>query len=933
MKAVIERFEEAAAGPGPIRLGSDAGALPPDELVEAVKRLPLQSIPRALTLSEALLRIEDAEAWRRARFLAARAHVLCYANRFEEAMAALAEARTFAEVAPSPAEPAWIELASVQPLARLGRMAEAERAAAGAAAIFASAGERIGQGKALLNLGIVQRMRGRPAESVATFEGAIGLVVGDPFLSAAIASNRAEALQDLDRFAEAERSFEDALAGFVASSHEHAAAIVEGNIADLMSRQGKLDLALERYERVRARFEAAGAEADVARLLAEESDVLGTIGAERAALTAYAGSIPALERAGLAQELARARLGLGLILLRAGRTADARRTLAAALESLENTDNLVLAAQCRIVLASLAVRAGRLREVPADAAAALEALADRPAQRTHAVAELVDARLDAGDLDLGSEVEKLERRADELSLGPLRARVAHLRGRWLGASGRAAEATVAFARAVRDADALRGSLRAEPLRIAFSHSRASVFHDAFAAGLEEGGPRGLALAFEAVERLRARSLLEAMGSRAAQGAAQGPGSEAIRRLDAIERDINVLYSSLAVASVRRQPTAAAIDSNRLSRLEAEAATLRERVARNDDVNAVFASPLSLDEACQAVPEGAAVVMFGVEGEALSALVLRAGTVRAVRRFAARGQIATARERADFALADLFGADASRARDPLWRRSLARLGELILDPLAAHLDGTDRVWVCPSTELHGLPWGLLPLGGSPAMERLAIGVTPGVSVGIRLARAGGAPGGGSLAVGFSDEIAPGMEREAAEVALALPGTTLLAGELATSGRVLDAMPRAAVVHIAAHCIFSPWHPMSSRVRLADRWATARELAGAVRPGASIVLAGCETGASAGDAGEDRQGFVHGLLSAGAREVIASMWPLHDRTAVRVVTDMFRRSANRPGSSPTPTKGLSIALRDAQLGALRSGVPPQWWGGLVSTGGVG
>src|SRR5690606_13453045 len=119
-------------------------------------------------------------------------------------------------------------------------------------------------------------------------------------------------------------------AAFEQAGVARAAAIVEGNLADLMARQGRFHQALAYFERARRRLGQTDAPGDVARLEAERAETLAAAGLHQEAADCLCEVLGSLRRHGMAWEAARARAALGRALLRLGRQAEAEQTLAAA---------------------------------------------------------------------------------------------------------------------------------------------------------------------------------------------------------------------------------------------------------------------------------------------------------------------------------------------------------------------------------------------------------------------------------------------------------------------------------------------------------------------------------------------------------------------------------------------------------------------------
>ena len=98
----------------------------------------------------------------------------------------------------------------------------------------------------------------------------------------------------------------------------------------------------------------------------------------------------------------------------------------------------------------------------------------------------------------------------------------------------------------------------------------------------------------------------------------------------------------------------------------------------------------------------------------------------------------------------------------------------------------------------------------------------------------------------------------------------------------------------------------------------------------VLSACETARGPRVAGEGTFALSRGFLAAGARRVVASLWPVEDRSSGELVGELFRRiaSAEKHGSSLDD----AIALRDAKkkLRADPKWADPFYWAGFVISG---
>ena len=887
---------------------ADLVAVP--EVCAEIKRLALSDLPRAMILSEFLASLAGDDDPDGHHVYAARAHVLSYAGRLDDALAAQARALTSAKRHGAARDVGLVELASVQALARSGRLSEALACAERAADLLRDPSDTPSRGKALLNAGIVLRMLGKTEEALARFDASATLLAGDDLSSGAVMSNRAEALLDLDRFDQAADAFAAALERFERGDHRHAAAIVQGNLADLLSRQGRLDEALPAFERARTLYESCSATADAARLAAEQAEAFETAGAYDAAIRGYAEALAVLRTVSLARESARAAAGLGRAMLAAGMPregADMLRQAVADLAAIGATD--AAAESSALVLASR-VRAG---EIVASAELDPPGLDDRPVRQARARAEVAEALLDAGRLDDAERlVMSLCAAESAWSNAPLRARAAHLRGRVMLAHGRAAAASEELRRAVMLAESVRGTLRGDALRSSWGEARRAVYQDCAIACLDEGSATSVDLAFDAIERMRCRGV--------ARGSSLTPSNAdaRLRELASITQELNVYYADLGGRSAK------AVDAAELrakiASLESAAQRLRDRLEASGDGAAAKVSVLPLEAVRADLPADAAGLSFFREGDSLSCLMVSREGVVVMRRMAREADVRAALRRARYCVERLLVDGTPRDHDGL-NASLRTLASLVVEPLHPTLRRAASIAISAPAWLGDVPWAALPFDGRLVIEQLTPAHVWGLSSVVHLARAPRAHG-PLLAVGVADQLAPAMEREAMLTAATRPDGVALTGDAATAERVLRELHRCSTAHLATHFEFSSMFALSSRVRLHDRWVTAREIARAVRPGCELTLASCESGRGGASEDEGSHAMIGVLMDAGVRAVAATRWRLHDDTAL----EMF------PRVHASTTAGLAHRVAMAQRDMHAGGCPVWRGGGVFVSGGL-
>jgi CHAT domain-containing protein/Tfp pilus assembly protein PilF len=471
-------------------------------------------------------------------------------------------------------------------------------------------------------------------------------------------------------------------------------------------------------------------------------------------------------------------------------------------------------------------------------------------------------------------------------------------------------------------------------------------------------------ALEALERFRARSLLDRLSSR---DLAFGRSGEA-DRLARDRRRLNQEYDATLAQLARLPPTAGPDQVKELQSRLADIRDARALAASNlRRVDATLAdqldpSPLPLASLQQSLRPGAL------------ALVYHLGPDRPV-------VFAVARDR--WRVAPLASTtSALNARVATWRRLVDRgrtepepgaalldesraLYRALLGPVEDDVRRAERLIIVSDGALHGLSFSALVVpGNTPAVRYLIeskpVSVVPSLTVLAHLktrpmqgaaprkaavlgdarfgADARSTPGPGEQAVraglvGRLDPL-PGTRREAERVAALLaPGATLLLGADATE-TAIKRLPRdTAVVHIATHGVLSETAPLESALVLTSRDAEgdngllqAWEIFDQVRVDADlVVLSACDTGLGRAFDGEGLVGLTRAFQFAGARAVAASLWKAPDDATARLMESFYRAIREERAR-------VDVALALAQRALL--GRPetrhPFYWAGFVIDG---
>ena len=117
---------------------------------------------------------------------------------------------------------------------------------------------------------------------------------------------------------------------------------------------------------------------------------------------------------------------------------------------------------------------------------------------------------------------------------------------------------------------------------------------------------------------------------------------------------------------------------------------------------------------------------------------------------------------------------------------------------------------------------------------------------------------------------------------------LKGDMATVNAVFDALPEHSVVHFACHGVQDLRQPLNSGLILHDGRLTLSKLMHTKLPNAQLAfLSACETAQGEEDYPDEAVHIAAGMLAAGFRDVIGTMWEVNDAAAANVADLVYKR----------------------------------------------
>ncbi|CAG8702347.1 4485_t:CDS:1, partial [Acaulospora colombiana] len=160
--------------------------------------------------------------------------------------------------------------------------------------------------------------------------------------------------------------------------------------------------------------------------------------------------------------------------------------------------------------------------------------------------------------------------------------------------------------------------------------------------------------------------------------------------------------------------------------------------------------------------------------------------------------------------------------------------------------------------------------------------------------------------------------------------VLEGEAGTKRQVMKGMEECNWLHLACHGIQEPDEPTKSALLLQDGHLTLEEIIKLDLPRAELAfLSACQTTAGDENLSEEAVHIAGGMLLAGYRSVVATMWSIRDELAP-VVTDEFYRHVMEEGKRPDSRRAAEALHLAVQKLRQRPGVQLTDWIPFVHLG---
>lgn len=907
-----------------------------DGAVSSLVRIDLKKASRlAATAVTVANKLGDTES--RAYGLRAKANSLWFLGENRQAAQLHAQATRLFEVAGNTVEAGRTLSSSIQPLILLGEYERALTAAERARQIFSTAGETTRLARLDINVGNIFHRQDRFREALDCYERAYArlLLPKDTEGLVAALHNAALCLIMLNEYERAVATYDLVRKFGQAGRMPLAVAQAEYNIAYLYYLRGNYGQAIERLraaskfsQKVGDRYHAALCQLDLSEIYLELN--LNQDAAELAqeAFTRF-------EQLGMGYEAAKALCSSAIALSQQGRGSRALELFGEARALFVKEKNQVWPSLIDLYQALVYFQEGRLHQARRHCLAALNCFRASPLLNKTILCRLLLARLslEAGQIkaarrECKAALQKLSRKQT-----PILTYQAHL------VMGQIEEVAHKFSRARRHyhlatdvLDTLRSGVHGEELKISFMSNRLEVYENLVGVCLARGStPETRVEAWACMERAKSRNLLELIAYQTNPAVSAGQRKNgSLRQILDLREQLNWYYHRIEAEQLGQVPAS----NKRLVTLrklaeEREQKFLRAvrevNIADAELAGVTVPKPVSLDRLRETLGSKATLVeYFRVRDGILASVVTEDGLE--VTQVTRTSRIAHALRMLRFQFSK-FRLDPSYVRK--FQAALLEATRLHLQELYQELVGPIRsqlkephVIVVPHESLHYVPFHALFDGVGYLVDAFTFSYAPSASIYVQCCQKQVNQAGSSLILGVPDRQAPAIREEIQSVATTLPGSEVFLGRKASAKILQEKGSRSRLIHIATHGFFRQDNPIFSGIRLGDTFLTLYDLYRLRLPADQITLSGCSTGTSVVAAGDELIGLMRGLLSAGARSLLLTLWDVNDSSTATFMKIFYNRLLH--GSD------RASALRDA-MQVLREHHPhPYYWAPFVLVG---
>lgn len=829
-------------------------------------------------------------------------------------------------------EASRVAIAMVYPMALTGEYQRAIDIANRALNVFVETGDSYSSAKIEHNLGNIYHRTDDYAQSESILRSALSRLdkLADPTKYIQIQTSLANSIAHQARFDEALHIYANALDFAEQSRQAVLAAEIRSNLGRLYLIKGDHSRSMEFYEKALSGYESLGLPLQTSISELEIAEALMEINLYDEALVILERVHPVFKDLEMLQELWLTQYSRSICALRTGRLDAALDHIEAASEVAVKVKNSVQWAMIRVVAAEVEMARGDLVRAYEFALEARDIFSRSDLHQGSIDCLLLEARILASQCEFDRALKTLVECLDlakQYRFVSVRAEIFCEIGKIRYRMGQKKEAESAFYEAIDVIESSLNLFSGDSLRAGFLSDKLTASRELIKLLLEKDCPNAISDAFHLSERFRSRTLLENVRDR--------------RRLYAFDSipEYAKLLDELAIEHLkisqtrRSDPVEAERLRKRANEIEQQISEMQVRAMaaghivgsapekRTDLASSIVEHLKDFEIVMSYARAGDDLVVFVIENGAQINCV-KLGTVERIQDLIRRFRTLVTMPRS--LRFNEYLRQTKEVLSHLYRYLIAPIEELIETKL--------RLNVVPCGDLFLIPFASLFDGNEYLVEAYELSMFPSAALFAELRDrersvgfADDPSGSGVLIVGTPTPELPWVEQEVESIAQKFPDAKMLVGADATRSDFIAAVQNAQMIHFAGHCSFRADNPAYSRLELIDGGFFVQDCRLLDLTSCRlIVLSACETGVAKVTDGEEAFGLARGLISAGARSLLLSLWAVDDRAANQLMEEFYLGLAK--GAT------AAAALRSAQISMIEKAPHPFGWGafGIVGEG---
>jgi CHAT domain-containing protein len=453
-----------------------------------------------------------------------------------------------------------------------------------------------------------------------------------------------------------------------------------------------------------------------------------------------------------------------------------------------------------------------------------------------------------------------------------------------------------FAKAQGSAESLRTSLHRDELKIAFIKDKTDVYEHLVRICVERKF-KGASdeKAFEYMDRSKSRNLADEVFHNLISGDGQEDlQSELAKRLQNLREQLNWYYHRVEIEQLSRDQADAETLKGLQAQIEIHETQLLDLLRESPNVDtAATEVRFPKDASVQSVQATLAetetfIEYFGIGERLIAAVITKHQFVIVPVTVESRVIKLLQSLRFQFSKFNLGDAYLQEFHDALLQSTNGHLKSLydeLIRPLAGHLSKGHLI-IIPHSALHEVPFQALHDGHDYLINSHTISFAPSAAIRELCSKREVPKDGPALILGVPDERAPFIRDEVEAVSKILPRSNLFVGSEATETVLKEEGRSARYIHIATHGRFREDNPMFSSIRLGTSYLNVHGLRSMRLPADLVVLSGCSTGQNSVLAGDELVGLVRGLLAAGPKTLVLSLWDIDDKRTSAFMTMFYK-----------------------------------------------